>query len=364
MVVSPRRACVLALAALVVTTLPATAASRPARPAATGTTACTGDGVARPISVPVGTEIATGLVVMPRRGPKGIVVAAHGYGHTVESWRAHLERIAAESGVVAVAMNYRDQVDFPPGPGQTLPTSRGWRVAEGAEDSIAVAKMLERRCPAARRIALYGVSMGGNTSGLALAAQPKRANGRPLFDVWFDIEGAANVIETYFEARALSVSGNTTAVNAVEDIEDEMGGPFETAAATYLERAVVNRVGDIAASGVRDVYMVHGAADGLVPYNQSVELAALLRLHQVRTSMTTVVTRTATSEPGTTIDGYLPIPGHTSPFAGHASEASTTHVVGLEGFDLLRDWFLGSLPSCTDSVYDGMTGVRTPGITC
>lgn len=363
MAVTVRRAAALAAVALVATALPALAG--PAR--RTAAFSCTGDGTAQPISVAVAGEIATGLVVKPPRNPRGIVVAAHGYGHTVESWRDHLERISAESGVIAVAMNYRHQIDIPPGPGQSLPSSRGWRVAEGAEDSIAVARLLEGNCPTANRIVLYSVSMGSNAGGLALAAQPRRTRSRaPLFDVWFNIEGAANVVETYFEARALSVSGNATAVNAVEDIEAEMGGPFEERSDVYLERAVVNRVDDIAASGVRNVFVVHGVGDGLVPYNQSAELVALLRAHGVPTSFTTLVTRTATSEPGTTADGYLPIPGHTSPFAGHASEASKTHVVGLEGFDLLRTWLAGRGGiDCTDEVYDGTTAVRTPGIpTC
>lgn len=345
----------LALAALAVTALPASACFVVAPQGSFGArvlaSECTGDTAAQPFRVAVGSEVATGLVAKPRRAPRGIVVAAHGYGHTVESWRAHLERIADESGVIAVAMNYRHQVG-----------TRGWRVAEGAEDSIAAARYFERACPSARRIALYGVSMGGNTSGLALAAKPTRANGRPLFDVWFDIEGANNVVETYFEARALAPTGNATAVNAVADIEEEMGGTFEEKAEVYLRHSNVARIADIAASGVSDVYLVHGLVDGLVPYNQSAEFRALLRAHRVPAAMTTVVTRTATSEPGTTVDGYLPIPGHTSPFAGHASEASTTHVVGMEGFQLLRDWFDGSATRCVDVVYDGTTGVRTPGV--
>jgi len=115
------------------------------------------------------------------------------------------------------------------------------------------------------------------------------------------------------------------------------------------------------------VYMVHGVGDGLVPYNQSVELATLLRANLVRTEFTTVLTRGPASEPGTTIDGYAPIPGHTSPFGGHASEASKTHIVGVEGFRLLREWYAaGGLPvRCGDVVLDGTTGLHTrPAPSC
>jgi hypothetical protein len=120
----------------------------------------------------------------------------------------------------------------------------------------------------------------------------------------------------------------------------------------------------VARSGVAGVVMVHGVGDGLVPYDQSAELAALLRARGVPVGFTTVATRSEGSEPGTTLDGYLPIPGHTSPFGGHASEASTTHIVGVEGFRLLREWLAGGTFACGDTVYDGATGTRTPATGC
>mgnify|MGYP006210209499 CR=1 FL=1 len=48
------------------------------------------------------------------------------------------------------------------------------------------------------------------------------------------------------------------AANAQEDIEKEMGGPIEEAPETYLDRAVVTHVDEIAASGVKGVVLVHG----------------------------------------------------------------------------------------------------------
>jgi acetyl esterase/lipase len=298
-----------------------------------------------------------GLFAMPDHPAKGIVVFAHGYGHTAESWRRHIAATAARDDVVAVAMDYRFQHDTP---GSPLPTSRGWRVAEGAEDSIAAAQYFNALCPRARTIVMYGVSMGGNTAGLAVAAQAKRGNGSPLFDYWFNIEGANNVTETYNEARGLAVSGNSTAVNAVADVEEEMDGKtFEEAPELYLERSTVTRAEDIEASGIRGVVMVQGVDDGLVGSNQQPEMYTRLRALGVPVDVWTAVTRGEGSEPGTTLDGYVTgqVPGFESPFAGHASEASETHIVGNTGFERLAALFLdGEAPACRVGVLDGTLG--------
>ena len=104
--------------------------------------------------------------------------------------------------------------------------------------------------------------MGGNASGLAVAARAKRAAGAPLFDQWFDVEGAVNVIEIYTAARALAATGNTMAANATADIEREMGGTIEERPEEYTSRTVVRRAEDVEASGVLGVTLVHGADDG------------------------------------------------------------------------------------------------------
>ena len=318
---------------------------------------CAGDpNDVRHLYLRVDNELTFGLYAMPPKPPKGIVIFAHGYQHTAYSWQKHLTTVARRNNVVAVAMNYRKQYDFP---GSPLPTSRGWRVAEGAADSIAAAKFMEAACPTARTIVMYGVSMGGNTAGLAVAAQAKRGdNTTPLFDYLFDIEGAVNVTETYFEARALMLTGNKYAEQAVGDIEEEMGGTFEQQSDVYLDRTVVNRVDDIAASGVKGVVIVHGVADGLVGYNQTPEFATLLHSHGVPVDVWTAVTRGEKSESGTTLDGYVGgnVPNYSSPFAGHASETSETHIVGATGFERLARLFEGVTPACRVGVLDGTVG--------
>jgi acetyl esterase/lipase len=322
---------------------------------------CSGDPAAvQRLDISVAGEPAWGLYALPPATPKGLVVFFHGYTHTAYSWAEHLERTAAQDGVIAVAMNYRGQIDLPPYPGTTLPRSRGWQVSEGAADSIAAAQLFDRTCPGLPSIVAYGVSMGGNASGLAVAARATRASGAPLFDQWFDIEGAVNVIEIYSAARTLAATGNVLAAQATEDIERETGGTLEQRPEAYTTRTVVRRADDIKASGVMGVTLVQGADDGLVPYSQSREMQSRLVALGIPTDMITVGTRGERSEPGTTLTGSLGPPGYQSPFAGHADEASTTHIVGNTGFERLSAYFgARETPHCREFVVDGATRTMT-----
>jgi acetyl esterase/lipase len=312
---------------------------------------CVGDPAdVQRLDITVEGQPAWGVYAMPDRTPKGIVVFAHGHGHSADSWRAHVAATAKRDGVIAIAMNYRHPA------GQ--PDTYGWRVREGAADSIVAAQLFERTCPMAKTVVMYGVSMGGNTAGLAVAAKAKRHNGAPLFDYWFDIEGATNVTETYLEARGLALSGNATAKTAVAEIEEEFGGPIESRSDTYLANSIVTRAEDIKASGLKGVVMVHAVDDGLVGYNQSPEMNARLRQVGIPVDFWTAVTRGASSEPGTTLDGYVTgnVPGFESPFVGHADEDSDTHLVGATGFERLAALFAGVTPACRTGLLDGNLG--------
>lgn len=294
--------------------------------------------------------VATGIYVLPAGRPNGLVVFAHGHNNTPEgAWQTHLLDTAQRDGVIAVAMDYYD-----PNPPSPLPAgvanaqSYGWRVAEGADFSVAAARAFDAACHP-NTIVMYGVSMGGNTAGLAVAERARRADGAPLFDYLVDVEGAMNVTETYLEAVA-------TQNYAQGEIEEEMGGTPAQVPGAYRDRTVVARVPDIARSGIRGVIVVHALADGLVPYDQTREFVAGLVAQHIPVDVFTVVTRgrlntaspnplNLTGNPGcpnanecqTTLDGYVTgsIPGYVSPFAGHGWEGSNTQVVITTGFDRL-----------------------------
>jgi len=345
----------VALLAVTAGTASALAAPRhtPARPVL-----CHGDpSTSHRLDITVDGTPTFGYYAVPKGKASGIVVFDHGYSHTAWNWREHLTQVATRDRVIAVAMDYRFQKDGPVDPKTGFSSSRGWRVAEGAADSIAAAQLFDATCKTGGVNTVYGVSMGGNTSGLVAAAQPKDAAGKPLFDYWFAIEPAVNVTETWHEAKVVAQSGNEFAVNATEDIEQEMGGTPAEAPDAYRSHTVVARIADIAAAGLKGVTVVQGVDDGLVPYNQSREMVAELRATGIPVDDVTVGTR-GDGEPGTTLTGNALGPlGQQSPFAGHASEVSNTQLVGVTGFDLLDDLYLHDQPpACHESFRDGDTG--------
>ena len=357
----------LAIGLAVAVALPSSAAPGKAKGHAFGkekdrpVTKCTGNPASYDLlTYDVGGQTAKALYVLPKTKPRGVVVFDHGYSHTMYSWVRHMQRTAATLGVIAVTPDYRGQLDDLRT--QPLPSSRGWRVSEGATDTNAVAQLFDATCLKGKgHNVLYSVSMGGNTAGLALAAKPKRTGGTPLFDEWVDVEGAANVTETYLAARQLAPV-NEFAKNAVADIEAEMGGTIEQVPGVFAERTVVNRVADIAASGVKGVVMVHGVADGLVSHDESRQLQAQLTAYRVPVDFTAFVTHSTGTEPGTTVDGYAPT-GVESPFAGHASEASETHDVGMWGFFKLAQVYQEGGVSCRgESVRDRAGAASTPSV--
>jgi len=291
---------------------------------------------------------------VPSSPPKGLVVFFHGHGHTAEDWaNHHLLRVAEANDVIALAMDY-------PLPEQlTAPADAyTWQVAEGAHASNVVAKALKTDCGLATVVA-YGVIMGGNASGIALAESGTNKDFADLYNWWFDIEGADNVIETYNEARALAPA-NAFAAGAQHGIEAEMGGPIETVPDAYRDHTNLFRVDDIAASGIGGVVMVHAVDDGLVPYNQQREMQAALLSRGKSVQFWTVVTKGRPDPQGdTTVDGYIPVP-HDPPLAGHSNETNPDSRVSFVGFDRLDALFAGSHPdSSGDFVYDEDSGQYT-----
>lgn len=312
----------LAAAAASATALVLALAPGAARAADPPVLACTGDpATTQRIDLTVEGEPTFGYVALPVGTPKGLVVFGHGYHGTAASERDTLSETATRDGVIAVAMDDRGLTHT------SETTSAGFPVQEGAEDAIAAAQAYDAACPGLPLIVSYGTSMGGNSSGLAVAAGAKRDDGRPLFDYWFDVAGVTNVTETYLEATAASLLpppiGSDYFKNAKADIEREMGGPLTSVPGTYLERSVVTRADDIKASGIKGVVITHGVLDGTVISNQSVEMAAALTAVGIPTDVTVAVTHPAGQDSGTTLDSFLLgalVPSYASPFAGHVAD--------------------------------------------
>ncbi|MHB8572068.1 MAG: alpha/beta hydrolase family protein [Candidatus Dormibacteria bacterium] len=322
---------------LVATVLGAAALPAAAAPATQGP--CSGD--PSQVLATDGVIGLAGLYALPSGPPAGLVVFAHGYRNSSQSWTGHLTD-AAGQGYVAVAVDYRGL-----GP---APDYRGWPARAGAEDLVTAGAYFQQLCGVSS-VGLLGVSMGGNMSGLAAAAGATRTSGGPLFNYWVDVEGATNVSETYGEALVVGQAHNYSASAAYADgaradIEAEAGGTPLTATTAYRDITVVDRVQDIAAGGLSGVVIVHGVEDGLVPYDQSRELATGLRALRVPTDVYSVLRRTSDRDPGhdqTTLlsDAGL---GDQDPFAGHGWEGSNTHIVIMTGIHQLYSLMQGGAP--------------------
>ena len=266
--------------------------------------------------------LPSGKYALPRSStPSQLVVLLHGYGNDTCSWRNHL-RAVARHGAVGVAMDYT---------GQDAKTNRGWRVSEGAEDTIKAAKYFLRRFPTIKQAFVFGISMGGNAAGLTVASpNARRPNGSPLFDHLVAVEGVHNLIQEYQLFRHASAE-------FAEDVEQEAGGTFEEVPERYVELTNLARVEEM--SYLRSATLVHGVDDLLVDYTQSRDMSKALRGVGVPTELFTVVGR-GDGEAGTTItdtavDTVAADAGYESPIAGHGWEGSDTQLVIRIGFEQL-----------------------------
>lgn len=334
MFVSRKVIAAVALLALMALGLPAASAKKSAK-------GCTDRADA---SLPTQAKVGiSGLYTLPEKPPENLVVFDHGYRKSATAyWDGHL-RDAADHGALAVAPDYT-------GIG-AAPDFRGWNVSAGAKDSITAAKYFLGLCSSIKQVIILGVSMGGNTSGLAVAEGATRPDGSPLFDYWIDVEGATNVTETYFEARGVSPA-NEYADGAYHDIEAEMGGTPDQVPDRYQEESVVLRGDDIEASGLKGAVLVHGFDDGLVPYNQSRDMSMVLRGHGIPVEFYSIGGR-GKGESGTTLTGSAAgaaDPGYESPFAGHGAEESKTQLVINTAFDRLWELLKGTAPTADNEV--------------
>lgn len=315
---------------------------------------CTGDPTApvQTLNITVDGVPTYGFYSVPAGPAKGIVVVGHGYQGTAKSEANLLPGIAQRDGVIALAMDYHSQIDLTP------TSSRGWRVSEGANDSIAAARLFASTCGVTGPITAFGISLGGNMTGLAVAAKATRPAGGPLFGYWFDVAGVTNVPEIYAAATAISLAPlgglQTTGTNAKADIEQEFGNPL-LALGNYLSGSPALRASDMKASGLKGVVISHGVLDGEVTSDQSVQMALTLAIAGIPTDISTSVFKSPTGSPGLTLDGDVLglVPGYASPFAGHVQQ-----IVLQAALDRLDALYVGGVaPSGTKlTLTDGTLG--------
>jgi fermentation-respiration switch protein FrsA (DUF1100 family) len=245
-----RRVLAIALLAALVAVPTATAHARPAPDHASwlGRYSVIADG-----------HVAEGWLAYPTDiAPDTLLVFAHGCcGPLPANWADLLAlHHARHNGMVVVAMDYR-------GPGG------GWNVGSGHADLVAATQDLQRRFPVKRTIA-WGVSMGGEVSGMAVAARPD------LFDYWITSSGVLD-LPTQWAQQTFR-----------RQIEAETHGTPATARAAYDRRsptALARRM-----RGITRAYLLHGAGDTAVPWSQAEQMFDELRRSAVPVSAYTVMT--------------------------------------------------------------------------
>lgn len=305
-------------------------------PGAASAASCTGDpSSVQRLDLTVGGTPTYGLYTLPSGSPRGLVVFGHGYSYNVDAWRQHMIRAATKDGLVAVTMDYRGLKDLPKD-ATGFERARGWPVKAGSEDLVAAGQYFDRLCGGFDRRFLLGVSMGGNSTGMAAALKAKTLDGRPLFDYWVGIEGVWNLTELTFQARAAGPT-NPFAQQAYDDIVAENGGTPEQKPDEYSFRTVVNRSADIAASGLRGLVLVHALDDGQASYDQAQQMEKAMRGAGLATDLYSVSRKADGDTPDTTLSGN-------QANAGHAPEWSTHHISMDTGFDTLSGLAAETLP--------------------
>ncbi|MFN2613545.1 MAG: alpha/beta hydrolase family protein [Actinomycetota bacterium] len=283
--------------------------------------------------------------------PTTLIVFFHGYGNDSSSWICHMVD-ASNHGALSFGLDYTGTGW--PGPNNDQPPSndRGWFVREGALDSMALARYFLDTYPTINRVIAFGISMGGNSSGYAVAQGATRADGTPLFDYWFDVEGVTNLTEEYVLASAVAPA-NAYAQGAVEDINKECGDNY-TNNALCLSALTVTAHAQAIASFTKGLVVVHGVDDGLVPTNQSRELSTAVRALGTPVEQYTVLRRndcpdddaqcikdqggtTLSENVGTPLFAQLGLGPYPRPLAGHGWEGSDSQLVIKTGFDRLWD---------------------------
>ena len=252
-------------------------------------------------AITVDGETALGWAAYPATAtPTKLLVFGHGCcGKPDQS--AFVSAYADAYGAVAVAMDYR-------GPGR-------WDVMKGHRDLIAATEDMQARFPSITRTVLWGISMGGETTGMAVAARPD------LFDYWVDTFGVTDLIQ---EVGALglypgvSPNPNDTTNPTGSWIVEQTGGTPATAPQAYLDRSPAYHADTM--RGITRAYLSHGTGDLIVQYSQSRLMFENLVANGVPASLTTVLTR------GGAVQGpFVPnaaIPAVPTPVAPSAHDGS------------------------------------------
>ncbi|WP_107655221.1 alpha/beta hydrolase family protein [Nocardia suismassiliense] len=242
-------------------------------PSAVAEPDCAGDVTMRPITVAVDGEQSHGWAYEPYHcapgdlAPRGLILAVHGFNEKAADYPDVMSAIARRTGVALLTLDQRG--------GNSVWKTGEWNPWAGWHDVVATAEWYKKEHPSVGKTVLWGWSQGGMTSGLALAHGPAG-----LFDYWVNTAGPSNAVD-YWNV------GNTLGLPQVQQIERDAGGCAPTVCPqAYADRSTAALAAKMTA---QRVFLVHGTADPIVPYQHSLDLKAALAATGQAYSMYTVV---------------------------------------------------------------------------
>ena len=191
-------------------------------------------------------QTATGRAVLPTGSPTVLIVFCHGFGGAANNFDGYLAD-AANRGYAAVSMDYRG-------------AQGAWKVLTGWHDTVAATLDMKARYPSITTTIIWGISMGGEVSGLSVAYAPPGT-----YQYWVEDAGVENLVEEW-----ATVTGFQPAIQA------ETGGTPAEVPQAYLDRSPIAQVNGIAAQGLKRAFINHAAGDTIVTPTQAQEMTAAL----------------------------------------------------------------------------------------
>lgn len=290
-------------------------------------------------AITVDGETALGWLGLPTTTtPTKLLVFGHGCCGKPD--QSGMVRAYADAyGAVTVAMDYR-------GPGR-------WDVMKGHRDLVAATGDLQARFPSITRTVIWGISMGGETTGMAVAARPD------LYDYWVDTFGVTDLFQEFAALGAypgISPNANDTANPTGSWIVEQTGGTPATAHQAYLDRSPAYQADRM--KGITRAYLSHGVGDLIVQYTQSRLMYTNLVANGVPVSLTTVLTR------GGAVQGpFVPnatVPAIPTPYALSAHDGSAIQYSNETVHHLLSGGEPDAGVAAREWVVDATTGQRVP----
>jgi hypothetical protein len=230
-------------------------------------------------TTPTTTSAASGWLVWPSSGVvKGLVVYAHDCCAVPTTLAADAGGIAAATGSLVIAMDYR--------PEDQNPNNLNWYTPDfNSEDLAAAVTLVKAALPNISPTVAVGVGEGGAVTGLMI----EHHSG--LVDSWVDAAGSVDIDLEYtqlYADQAPNGTQNTSPAyaSAILDLLNRtLGVPADPTAHANNSPIMHQRL----LAGLKAAVIVHAVGDEVVPYSASAELAGDLQAAKVPTKFDSLI---------------------------------------------------------------------------